>query len=204
MKSNTMTRRVAPSVTALLAALLLVACAAPEFKQPEVAVPNAFKESSAPVVAPDGTRWKTARIAEAQPRGQWWLAFNDPALTALIDEATKANANLAEAAARVKQSRAIAGIAEADRIPQIGVNVGAAREQVSPLSLGLPTGTPVTPVTAYQANLTASYEVDLFGRVSSNVSAARSDAAAVEANYRSVLLALQADVCVKPMPNWRP
>jgi multidrug efflux system outer membrane protein len=36
--------------------------------------------------------------------------------------------------------------------------------------------------------------VDLFGRVSSNVAAARNDAATVEANYRSVLLALQADV----------
>ncbi|HEV7815985.1 MAG TPA: efflux transporter outer membrane subunit, partial [Janthinobacterium sp.] len=198
MKPNTIARRVAPAVSALLAALLLAACAAPEFKQPEVAVPNAFKESpepaSDPVTAPDGTRWKPARAAEAQPRGQWWLAFNDPALTQLIEEATKNNANLAQAAARVKQARAIAGIAEADRIPQIGVNAGAAREQVSPLSLGLPAGTPVAPITAYQANLTASYEVDLFGRVSSNVSAARSDAAAIEATYRSVLLSLQADV----------
>ena len=47
---------------------------------------------------------------------------------------------------------------------------------------------------AYTARLTASYEVDLFGRVSSNVAAARGDAGAVEATYRSVLLSLQADV----------
>jgi multidrug efflux system outer membrane protein len=58
----------------------------------------------------------------------------------------------------------------------------------------LPSGTPVSPQTIYQANLTASYEVDLFGRVSSNVSAAQADAAASEATYRSVLLSLQADV----------
>jgi multidrug efflux system outer membrane protein len=42
--------------------------------------------------------------------------------------------------------------------------------------------------------MSASYEVDLFGRVSSGVAAARGDAAAVEATYRSVLLSLQADV----------
>uniref|UniRef100_UPI0025F3B873 efflux transporter outer membrane subunit n=1 Tax=Rugamonas sp. TaxID=1926287 RepID=UPI0025F3B873 len=147
-----------------------------------------------PVTAPDGTRWQQAKAAEAQPRGQWWLAFDDAALTALIAEATTNNNNLAEAAARLKQARAIAGIAEADRIPQVGVNVGASRNQASPLSLGLPAGTPVHPQTIYQANLTASYEVDLFGRVSSNVSAAKSDAAGSEATFRSVLLSLQADV----------
>jgi len=182
------------SMASLMVALALSACAAPQFKQPDITVPQAFKEASAPLTAPDGTRWMPAHAAEAQPRGQWWLAFNDAALTALIEEASANNANLAEAMARVRQARAIAGIAEADRIPQIGVNVGAAREKASPLSLGLPQGTAIAPSTIYQANLTASYEVDLFGRVSSNVSAARSDAAASEATYRSVLLALQADV----------
>jgi multidrug efflux system outer membrane protein len=190
---------IAKGVAPLLAALLMTACAAPEFKQPAIAVPTAFKESQLPEAqvktAADGSTWKQAQAAEAQPRGEWWLAFNDPALNELIAEATKANANLAVAAARVKQARAIAGIAEADRIPQVGVNVGAARQQQSNVALGLPAGAPVTaPGNVFQANLTASYEVDLFGRVSSNVSAARNDAASVEATYRSVLLSVQADV----------
>jgi multidrug efflux system outer membrane protein len=89
-------------VSPLLAALLLTACAAPEFKQPAIEVPAAFKESASPVrTAADGSTWQPAQAAEAQARGEWWLAFNDPALTALIDEATKANANLTVAAARV-------------------------------------------------------------------------------------------------------
>jgi hypothetical protein len=98
------------------------------------------------------------------------------------------------AAARVKQARAIAGIAEADRIPQVGIAAGAQRVRQSDVELGLPAGTPVAPAKVFNANLTASYEVDLFGRVSSNVAAARGDAASVEATYRSVLLAVQADV----------
>lgn len=177
------------TTASLLVALALSACAAPKFKQPDVAVPQAFKESTALLTAADGTRWKPARAAEAQPRGQWWLAFNDTALTQLIEEATKNNANLAQAEARLKQARAIAGIAEADRVPQVGVNGGASRSQAASNA-----GTPPAPSTSYQAHLTASYEVDLFGRVASDVSAARSDAAATEATYRSVLLSLQADV----------
>jgi len=193
------TLQFAPALTALMAALVLAGCSAPVFKQPEIAVPAAFKESiyatpSTVVTAADGTRWQQARAAEQQARGQWWLAFNDTALNALIAEATTANANLAVAAARVKQARAIAGVAEADRIPQVGAEIGAQRGRTSALEQGLPRGADVSPTTRYQARLTASYEVDLFGRVSSNVSAARNDAASVEANYRSVLLALQADV----------
>ena len=131
MKSNNMVKRIAP----LVAALLLAACAAPEFKQPQIEMPVAFKESSQPLTAADGTQWKPAQPAEVQARGEWWLAFNDPALNQLIADATHANANLAVAAARVKQARAIAGVAQADRIPQIGVNAGAQRERASPLSL---------------------------------------------------------------------
>ncbi|HZV67063.1 MAG TPA: efflux transporter outer membrane subunit [Telluria sp.] len=187
--------RIAQRISPLLTALLLVACSTvPELAAPKVEVPTAFKESQEPLQAADGTRWKVAQPAEAQARGEWWLAFKDPELTALIDEASLANATLAVAAARVKQARALAGIAEADRIPQVGVEVGGQRGRASPISFGLPEGTPMPTATAYQARLTASYEVDLFGRVSANVGAARADAQASEATYKSVLLALQADV----------
>lgn len=174
----------------LLAALILAGCAAPDLHAPQIDVPAKFKEDS----TGEAAKWKPAQPAEAQPRGEWWRAFNDPALNQLIDEATKANANLAAAAARVKQARALAGIAEADRIPQVNAQVGAQRGRASDVSLGLPQGTPVSPGNAFQAKLTASYEVDLFGRVANNVSAARADAETSDALYRSVLLALQADV----------
>lgn len=191
--NNLIARGLAP----LVAALVLTACAAPEFKQPAIAVPAAFKEPQAGAdvqVAADGTRWKPARPAEQQARGEWWLAFNDSGLNDLMAEAIRNNANLTVAAARVRQARAIAGVAEADRIPQVGVGVGASRARSSPQEAGLPQGSAVAPGNSYNARLTASYEVDLFGRVSSNVAAARNDAATVEANYRSVLLSLQADV----------
>ncbi|MFP5393016.1 MAG: efflux transporter outer membrane subunit, partial [Gammaproteobacteria bacterium] len=181
--------------TPLLAAMILAGCSnVPELKSPALDVPAAFKESSAPVLAADGTRWQVAQPAEAQPRGRWWLAFGDDALTALIDEATAANASLQVAAARVKQARAITGSAEADRIPQVDAGIGAQRARPSTLALGLPEGSDVARASTYSARLTASYEVDLFGRVGASVEAARADAAASEATFRSVLLSLQADV----------
>jgi multidrug efflux system outer membrane protein len=194
--------RFAPRFASVLAALLLSACAAPAFHQPAVSTPAAFKEAQvAPAVspdvvrsAPDGTTWKVAQPAESQPRGEWWKAFKDTRLDSLIAQATASNQNLTVAAARVKQARAIAGIAEADRIPQVGVGVGAQRAQSAPLEAGAAPGSRISPVTSYRASLSASYEVDLFGRVSSNVAAARGDAAASEASFRSVLLSLQADV----------
>jgi len=186
-------RAVLPKIAPLMAALLLSACAAPSFQQPQVSVPVAFKEGAVQTAA-DGSRWQVARPAEQQARGEWWLAFQDSTLTALMDEAARNNASLAVAAARVKQARAIAGIAEADRIPQVGVGMGAQRGRAAPLDVNLPQGSPVAPRTTYNASLSASYEVDLFGRVSANVEAARQDAGAVEASYRSVLLSLQADV----------
>jgi outer membrane protein, multidrug efflux system len=192
----------APRFATVLAALLLSACAAPAFHQPAVAMPTAFKESqvapaaSAEAVrsAADGTTWKRAQPAESQPRGEWWKAFNDARLDSLIAQATAGNQDLTVAAARVKQARAIAGIAESERSPQVGVNVGAQRARLSSFEANQAPGTPVAPGNSYRANLGASYEVDLFGRVSSSVAAARGDAGAAEATFRSVLLSLQADV----------
>lgn len=174
-------------------AVLLAGCAAPDFRPPVIDTPAVFKEATVQTAA-DGSRWVTARPAEQQARGEWWRAFGDPALDGLIAEATRGNANLAVAAARVRQARAIAGIAEADRVPQLDLAAGVQRGRPAPAELGLPAGTSVAPQTTYRARLTASYEVDLFGRVSSNIAADTADADATEASYRSVLLALQADV----------
>jgi multidrug efflux system outer membrane protein len=168
-----------PKLGAMLMALTLAGCAAPELHKPELAVPTAYKEA-----ALQGA-WKQAQPAEAQARGEWWKAFGDPQLDKLIDEAGAANAGLAGAAARLKQARALAGIAEAARVPAVGVQVGGERAKAA---------AGAAPATVWQSRLSASYEVDLFGRIGGEVSAARADAGAAAAVLRSVQLALQADV----------
>src|SRR4051794_19237040 len=94
--------RIAPQFAPVVVALILAGCAAPELHAPQIEVPSDFKENMA-----EGARWKPAQPAEAQPRGEWWKAFNDGTLNKLVDDATTANASLAAAAARVKQARAL-------------------------------------------------------------------------------------------------
>jgi multidrug efflux system outer membrane protein len=200
MKSFTQRTR----ASALVLAMLFVAgCAAPDFHPPEVATPSAFKEGrgrSAIVVSTDDVdaatqgRWKAAQPSEALPRGEWWKAFGDPALDALEAEAITANADLDAAAARVGQARALLRGAEADRYPQVGLGAQALRGRSADAALALPQGTAVPTGNLFQGGFSASYEVDLFGRVANNVNATKADANATEATYRSVLLALQADV----------
>ncbi|PWF48642.1 RND transporter, partial [Massilia glaciei] len=114
-------KTLATKLTPLLAALVLAACSrVPELGAPRIEIPAAFKEAPAPLQSADGARWKPAQPAESRARGEWWLAFDDPALTALVHEATRANASLAVAAARVKQARALAGVAQAQRGVQLG------------------------------------------------------------------------------------
>jgi multidrug efflux system outer membrane protein len=176
---------------AIIFIALLAGCSlAPKFERPEVETPAQFKE----LTAAERGNWKTAQPAEAQPRGEWWKAFNDPILDQLEADAIAANQNLKAAAARVSQARALVGVAKADRIPKVDAGFGPSRAKPSGASLGLPPGTDVTPYTVWRGVLSVSYEVDLFGRISDNVNATRSEYEGSEATLRSVQLALQADV----------
>src|SRR5258706_1823818 len=167
-------------VSALAAAMILAGCSMT--KPPEkidLDIPSVYRESQSEL---DGA-WKVARPADGADRGTWWTVFDEPGLSALITEATRSNATLAVALARVKEARAIAGVIDADRAFQLNTGIGPTRQ-----------GDSTSTSTQWRAQLNASYEVDLFGRLSDNSRAAQLDAQGQEAAYRSVLLALQADV----------
>lgn len=182
-------KRSGVGVVAMLAGCSL----APTYDAPQYDAPTQYKEA---VALPDAERgmWKEAQPAEHVARGEWWRVFEDETLDALQTRAQAANAQLQAAAARVTQARAIAGIARADQLPQVGIGAGPARQRPSAASLGLPDGADTSPQSVWRAQAFASYEVDLFGRVADGAQAARLDAESAEATYRSLLLVLQADV----------
>lgn len=176
----------------VLSAALLAACSvAPTYQRPDAAVGVAYKESIPPA---ESAAWKLAEPADGGDRGRWWTAFGDPVLDRLVDEAAAANPSLKIGFARLQQSRAIARAVDADRAPQVGVGAGATRSRPSPASLGLPADADVTPRTVWRAQLSASYEVDLFSRLASASAAALAEAERDEGLYRSLQLAIQADV----------
>lgn len=170
-----------PYKLTLLAAMLVLAGCATTKPPEQVAldVPAQYREATALEGA-----WKEAAPADSADRGKWWLIFNDGELNALVDQATQSSPTLAGAVARVKEARALAGVVDADRGFQLGSGAGPTRVREAGAS----------PFTEWRAQVNASYEVDLIGRLSDASRAAQLDAEAQEAAYRSVLLALQGDV----------
>lgn len=182
----------AMKLTTLVAALLLAGCSvAPIYRKPDMPTGAGFKEA---IAASESSSWKIAEPSDALARGQWWTVFDDPVLNELQAQAARANPSLQAGLARLAQARAVTGVAESERWPQVEAGVGATRFRSSPALQGLPADADVAPRTLWRAQAFASYEVDLFGRVANTVQAARADRDQAEGLYRSLLLAIQADV----------
>ncbi|WP_323120526.1 efflux transporter outer membrane subunit [Burkholderia alba] len=182
------------AASTLLVTLLAACAVGPDYKRPDVTTPAAFKEAPTLAAGEQAGSWKTAEPADALHRGEWWKVFNDPVLDGLEQQALDANQNLKAAAARVEEARAATRAARSSWFPQIGAGFGPTREGLSSASQFQPQGTGPTNATLWRAQGSVSYEADLFGRVSRNVEASRADTAQSEALFRSVQLALQADV----------
>jgi NodT family efflux transporter outer membrane factor (OMF) lipoprotein len=113
----------------------------------------------------------------------WWKRFNTPELDALIDRVLASNTSLGMAAIKVRQAQLRTDLASAARLPSVGaqVNVGASR-LLEQQELG-------TTRTA-STSLGASWELDLWGRLSAQRDAAQWEATASEADRRGVALSL--------------
>lgn len=187
------------AVSGLLAALLAACSVEPTYKAPDVNAPAAFKEapagSTATAASPHDTgSWKPAQPADDAHRGEWWTVFGDAKLNDLEQQAAAANQDLKAAAARVQQARAVVQASQSDWFPKLDGGFGPTRERASAASQFLPQSTGGTTATIWRAQVGASYEADLFGRVGANVNASRADEQQSEALFRSVQLSLQADV----------
>ena len=171
---------------AALAASLAACSQMPAATPIDLAAPTAYKETDA--------AWKPAQPAEVDARGEWWKVFGDAELNRLESQALLANQDLQVAAARVEEARGWLQAAEGEAGPRLDAGFGATRQKESPDSQRLPAGSQGPTQTLWRAGLSASYEVDLFGRVEAQRTSAQADERRSEALLRSVQLALQADV----------
>lgn len=169
----------------LFAALVLAGCATAPAELPTFTPPAQFKEQAA--AAPEGA-WTRVQPAEAQPRGEWWRAFDDPVLDRLIERADARNTSIQAAAARLAEARALARDKDADRAPQIGLAAGGVR------SAGLNRNPTPRPSTLVTAGFDFSYELDLFGKLSRASEAAQLDADSRAGLLQSTRLLVQAEV----------
>jgi outer membrane protein, multidrug efflux system len=170
----------------------------PNYRAPQAPVPAAWSEAQS-----------TGAEAPAAAMTQWWTTFKDPLLECLIARAVQSNWDLRTAAGRVREARALRGVAGADLWPTINVSGSYTRQRSSenavPFSLGgAGSGTPggLPPFlqglkleqNLFQAGFDASWEIDLFGGVRRSIEAADADLAASQEELRNTLVSLLAEV----------
>jgi multidrug efflux system outer membrane protein len=158
----------------------------PDYQRPSTVAPAAYRDLPADL----GT-WKTAVPADDLARGEWWKLYADPVLDDLEKRALAANQQLHAAVARLDEARAAAGLARSGYFPSVIVDPSVVRERTSTTTDNT---YPQPETTTYRGTLTASWEIDLFGRVRRQNESARAGAAASAADLQSVQLALTAEV----------
>jgi multidrug efflux system outer membrane protein len=135
----------------------------------------------------------TTSTATAPEAGMWWTGFADPVLDALVDEAVRNNQDLALATARMAEARASMAQTNANLYPTLDLNASTTRRRASENTATFSPG--AQPVSEdRQLGLTASYEIDFWGKYARADEAARARLLAQSASRGSVLTTLQANV----------
>jgi len=165
-------------------ALALSACAAgPDLETSPL--PAAAKEASGPFLSAEDAVVKPSPLP-----AQWWRLYDDPVLDGLVKDALTANTDIRQATARIARARAILRGARSDRLPQVGLSASGGYSRLAEDQV--PSGGDRSGA-AFSIGADLSYEVDLFGRVSKAVDAARQDVSAAQANADAVRVMAVAD-----------
>jgi NodT family efflux transporter outer membrane factor (OMF) lipoprotein len=167
------------AVAAAALTVALAGCAVgPNYKRPAVTVPASYKEAA------DG--WKVAQPADRSDRGAWWTIYNDPQLNALEDKLNQSNQTVAQFAAAYRQARALVGEARAAYFPVISAAAGGTRQRTPSRSSSGSISN------SYNVHLDASWEPDLWGKVSRSVSSQQAGQQGAAADLANARLSAQA------------
>jgi NodT family efflux transporter outer membrane factor (OMF) lipoprotein len=163
--------------SALILAFALAGCAVgPDYVPAPAPTPTTYKELKG---------WKIASPADGPGRGDWWTFYHDPKLDFLIKQVDISNQTVAAAAAAYEQARAVIRQAQSALLPTLTGSYTFTRSMTGGAAtsgqLGGPgTGVPIY-LTTYNAQLTASWDIDVWGKVrrqiESNTAAAQATAA---------------------------
>lgn len=131
---------------------------------------------------------KIATSASTDPN--WWHLYQDPVLDGLVADALAANTDIRISAARLERARASLREANGDRLPSSALQAGVQWQRSAAIET-LPGINREN--TIVDGGISIAYEVDLFGRVSRGVEAARGDVGAAMADLDAVRVSVVAD-----------
>jgi len=166
----------------------------PDYRRPETEVPKTW-DGQKVVTEAQTSQTKTEPVALVA----WWNSFNDPTLSALVEMAVRANLDLRQAEARIRQARAALGVAGAPLWPGLNASAVYQRSQSSSVTAGTAGAAPSLAATAglrelFQVGLDASWELDIFGGTRRNIEAAGADLRAAVEDRRDVLVTMVGEV----------
>ena len=193
--------RRARTLAALLSSAALAGC---------TVGPDYVRPSTPAAGQPGGGRFDASAPDTSQDQPlppQWWKLYDDPALNDLVQDALAHNKTLLQSAANLVQARAALSEARSARTPSTQFSAGAQygvsdtsieidnlSSQLNSAGAGLATSSgnaAPSPQGFYNYGLDVSYEVDLFGRITRSIQAARADvqAQAAALDYTRVSVA---------------
>ncbi|MGG7447381.1 efflux transporter outer membrane subunit [Kosakonia oryzendophytica] len=169
----------------IVSACILAGCTVgPDYSRPEAPVAEHYQALA------------QRRVSEPTHVATWWKGFGDPLLSQFVSDALAQNLDLAQASARMVQTRAGLGAATAALLPYGSVSGQAAR---AGQSVETPLGQVVSSTpdynrygNSYETDLNASWELDLFGGLRRARQAALADYQASEADVAATRLAVAA------------
>lgn len=135
------------------------------------------------------SEWAARGVAGTAPTGDWLSQFNDPVMTQLVGEALARNPTLESRAALTRATEALSRAARGQRLPSLSASLSAG---------GTSTGVDVAGTNErfndplYGFGIDASWEADLWGRVSNSVAQADADYAASAADLAATELSIAA------------
>ena len=180
----------APCIAAAIATAVTLSCAVgPNYHRPAASVPQHFKEA-------DG--WKPAQPREAASGTNWWSVYEDATLDELEKQIDVSNQTLKASEAAWRQAVALVSQTRAGLLPTVGVTAAATRSGGRGAG-GAAAGTAVVshPSNQFQLTGSASWDIDVWGKIrrtlESNVASAQASEAVLAAARLSAQATLASD-----------
>jgi NodT family efflux transporter outer membrane factor (OMF) lipoprotein len=179
------------SLSLLLAATALGACAVgPNYHRPSAPISPTYKEAEG---------WAPAAPADALDRGDWWTLFGDPVLNDLEQKVQVSNQNIIAAEAAYREARAVVKEDQASLFPTVtltgtGTESGGGRGSGGTIIGSVVSGGGGSTARQYRANLGATWEPDIWGRIRREIEGAKANAEVSEATLANARLSAQGEL----------
>ncbi|RKY03447.1 MAG: transporter [Spirochaetes bacterium] len=154
----------------------------PTYKKPNLGItlPNSYQHAPKEKLLP-------------KPNERWWEVFNDPYLNKLIDEALKNNLDIKKATSRILELQSQLAYTRADRFPKLEFQAQTMRQHQT-ITVMAPTPVSKTETSnIYNLSFAASFEIDLWGRLSKAEEAKRAELLNAKENRQTIAQSIVAE-----------